>query len=139
MFKPEEIATVLTLLYVSDFQLSGMMYESHLDYCSDAKKRIQKYYVELSNLPINSILGQLYAKEVITHREKKKIETIQMDDKRIEYLLDDIIIPSLTNNVTVKLERFLKVMKEMGDPVLIDMAKKIGMYSIYSYTVKKMK
>ena len=113
-----------------------MMYESHLDYCSDAKKRIQNYYVELSNLPINSMLGLLYAKEVITLREKKLIETIQMDDKKMGYLLDDIIIPSLTINVTVKLERFLEVMKEIGDPVLIDMAKKLGMCSIYSYTVK---
>ena len=108
-----------------------MMCISHsgnFNYCSDAKKNIQKYYVELSNLPIDSMLGQLYAKRVITDREKKMIETIKLNDKKMAYLLDSIINPSLDNNVTVKLKGFLEAMKESDDPLLIDMTKKFGMY-----------
>ena len=105
-----------------------MMSISHSDYCSDAKEIIQKYYVGLTNLPTDSMLGQLYAKKVITDEEKEKIGTIQLNNKKMEYLLDSIIIPSLANNVTAKLKGFLEVMKESGDPVLIDMMKKFGMY-----------
>ena len=98
------------------------------DHFSDEKNNIQKYYVELTHLPINLMLGQLYAKGVITAREKQMIESIQMSNKKMEYLLDSIIIPSLLSNVTVKLKGFLEVMKESGDPVLLDMTKKLGMY-----------
>ena len=72
------------------------------------------------------MLGQLYAKKVITDREKKIIESIKLMDKKMEYLLDSVIIPSLANNVTVKFKGFLEVMEENNDPILINMARKLG-------------
>ena len=45
----------------------------------------------------------------------------------MEYLLDNIIMPSLDANVTVKFQEFLEVMAESDDLALTDMAKKLGM------------
>ena len=93
--------------------------------CSNAIKNIKANYVELTNLPIDSILATLFAKEVITLNEKEAIQTLSLKNKKIEYFLDNVVIPSLTNNVTVKFERFLKVMEESGDSILIEMAKRL--------------
>ena len=82
--------------------------------------------VQLINLPIESILAKLFAKDVITSVEKETIEKAL--PLKSEYFLDNIIIPSLANNVTVKFKAFLEVMEQSGDPLLMDMAKKLGMY-----------
>ena len=71
------------------------------------------------------MLRQLYAKKVITDREKEMIESIKLKDKKMEYLLDSVIIPSLANNVTEKFKGFVKVMEESDDPILMNMAKKL--------------
>ena len=93
--------------------------------CSNAMKNIKANYVELTNLPIDSILAMLFAKEVITLNEKETIQILSLKNKKMEYFLDSVVIPSLTNNVTVKFERFLKVMEESGDSILIEMAKRL--------------
>lgn len=72
------------------------------------------------------MLGHLYSKEVITEREKQTIETLDLKNKKMEYLLDSVITPSLDNNVSIKFKRFLAVMEESGDSILIDMAKKLS-------------
>jgi len=97
--------------------------------CSAAKKNIKSNYTELINLPIATILGNLYAKGVITLKEKLTIKTsnLPLNSDKMEYLLDSVITPSLANNVTVKFKGFLEVMEESGDPILLSMAKKFGM------------
>ena len=75
------------------------------------------------------MLSQLYAKKVITKRDKEMIETSRLRSDKMVYFLDSVIIPSLQNNVTVKLKGFLEAMKESGDPILIDMAEKLGTYT----------
>ena len=77
------------------------------------------------------MLAKLYAKGVITQREKETIGTIPLKSAKMEYILDSVINPSLVNKVTVKFRGFLEVMEESGDPVLLDMAKKLGMYTYY--------
>ena len=72
------------------------------------------------------MLRQLYAKKVITDREKEMIESIKLKDKKMECLLDSVIIPSLANNVTEKFKGFVKVMEGSDDPILMNMAKKLG-------------
>ena len=73
------------------------------------------------------MLGKLFAKEVITPIEKETMEkTLPLRSKKIEYLLDGVITPSLANNVTVKFKGFLEVMEESGDSILINMANKLG-------------
>ena len=94
--------------------------------CSTAKVNLQKNYHELIILPINSMLGKLFSKEIITLEEKKQIKANPVESDRMEYFLDNIIIPSLEVNVDMKFRKFLEVMKESGDLTLISMAAKLG-------------
>ena len=84
-------------------------------------------YHELTNLPIDSMLSKLLAKKVILEKEKEIIGSIPIKSDKMEYFLDNIINPSLANNVAEKFEGFLEVMEESGDLILIDMAKRVGM------------
>ena len=94
--------------------------------CSAAENKVKNNYVEITNLPIDAILGNLFAKEVITKREKETIEAIPLKSNKMEYFLDSVINPSLSNKVSIKFIGFMKVMEESGDPIFIDMAKKLG-------------
>ena len=105
-----------------------MLYSANFD-CSAVKNNLKKHYNELRNLPVDSMLGNLFAKEVITPIEKETMEkTLPLRSSKMEYLLDSVITPSLANNVTVKFKGFLEVMEESGDPLLISAANKLGMY-----------
>ena len=79
--------------------------------CDAALKSIKRYYLEIINLPIDSMIALLYEKQVITHKEKTKIKAIMPPSDRMEYVLDNIIVPSLEVGVSVKFERFLEVIK----------------------------
>ena len=96
--------------------------------CAEAIKSIKTNYVELTDLPIDAILRHLYAKEVITARDKEMIKTLQLKADKMEYFLDYVITSSLQSSVTVKFKRFLEVMEESGDPVFTKMAVKLGNY-----------
>ena len=99
-------------------------------------ENVQKNYVELTNLCIGSMLKHLYAKKVVTKREKEIIETSRLQSDKMVYFLDSVIIPSLESKVTVKFKGFLEVMEGSDDLLLIDMAKKLcGMYINYSLYV----
>ena len=54
------------------------------------------------------------------------METIPLQTQRMEYLLDKIIIPTLTFNISTTFKSFLEVMEESGDEKLISMAEKLG-------------
>ena len=49
------------------------------------------------------------------------------------YLLDSVITPSLSNDISIKLKGFLEVMEESDDSIFTDMAKKLGMCYINTY------
>ena len=103
-----------------------VIYLANLD-CSTAKNNVIRMYHELTNLPMDSMLGKLLAKKVILEKEKEIIGSIPIKSDKMEYFIDNIINPSLANNVSEKFEGFLEVMEESGDPILIDMAKRVGM------------
>ena len=90
-------------------------------------KKLKCDYVELLNLPISSILNHLFAGDIITAKEKKEIKAIPLEEDRMEYFLDDIIIPSLEINHTFKFKGFLKVLEDSDNPVLTTAAKNLGM------------
>ena len=94
--------------------------------CSTAQKSIQYYYDELTYLPIDSMLGSLYSKGVITFKQKESIKANNTESSRMECFLDRVIIPSLKVNVSIKFEGFLEVMRESGDSTLAFMALKLG-------------
>ena len=101
--------------------------------CSAAKENVQKNYGHLTNLPIGLIVGKLYAKGVILLEEKEIIDIKQIQRNKMMYLLDNVITPSLSNGISIKLKGFLEVMEESGDPIFTDMAKTLGMYINYKY------
>ena len=104
-----------------------LSYTDNLD-CSTALKNIIKNYNELKYLPINSMLGKLYSKEIVTFKEKEMIESKPTQSERMVYFLDHVIIHSLAVNVDVKFRGFVEVMIESGDPTLKTMAAKLTRY-----------
>jgi len=94
---------------------------------STAHEKIREHYVDLSKLKINSLLGLLYCKKVITLEEKKILQSKPLESDGAMCFLDDILIPSLENNVTEKYTSFLQILQESSDTVLQSMAKRIGM------------
>ena len=70
----------------------------------------------------------LYAYEVITADERKEIKS-KVGDEKMEYLIVDIIIPSLKRKFNKKYKAFLEVMEENEDTDLQDTAKMLGMYT----------
>ena len=91
-----------------------------------ANAKVTANYVELTELPINSILGALRAKKVILPRQKEEIEVISLERKRMEYLLDKIITPSLNIQVSIKFKDLLEVMEQSDDVIFKHMAQKLG-------------
>ena len=94
--------------------------------CSTAQENIQKHYDELTYLHIDSMLGNLYSKGVITFKQKEKIKANSTESDRMECFLDRVIIPSLKVNIGIKFQGCLNVMKESGDSILISMAARLG-------------
>ena len=92
------------------------------------KAKITANYVKLVNLPIELIRRDLFAREVITYRQKEMMETIPLQSQRMEYLLDNIIIPTIAFNISTKFKSFLEVMEESGDEKLTSMAEKFGKF-----------
>ena len=81
----------------------------------------------MTYLPINSILGKLYSKEIITLKDKLRIKANPHKGDGWQHLLDHIIIPSVQTNVIIKFKRFVDALMESGDPELMSMAAKLGM------------
>ena len=67
----------------------------------------------------------LSAKDVITRNERAIIES-KFGQKKMEYLIIDIIIPSLMGKFNKKYKSFLESMEESEDKNLQDMAKRFG-------------
>ena len=67
----------------------------------------------------------LSAKGVIIHNEGAIIES-KVGQKKMEYLIMDIIIPSLMGKFNNKYKSFLESMEESEDKNLQDMAKRLG-------------
>ena len=69
----------------------------------------------------------LYTKGVITMEEKLKMDHFSLNIDKMQFLLDEIIVPSLQVGVIVKFQAFLNVMEQSHDPLLFNMAKKLSM------------
>ena len=92
--------------------------------CSGAAEKLRAHYTSITQLSID--FGMLFSKDVITLFEKKTIDNIEMKNKKIEFLLDEILIPSLSVGMIDKYTRFIKVLKESKDSLLNQTANIIG-------------
>ena len=120
------MTSLLTAFFII---LSTWLYNyclENLDY-STVLKNIKDNYCEITNVSIDSMLGKLFSKDVITLDQKKQIKTCsKIESERMEYFLDNIIIPSLNSGNIFKFKGLLETMKKSGDCALMSMAKKLG-------------
>ena len=100
--------------------------------CSGAQRRIKEAYTQLTNLNVTAMSGSLYARDVITLRQKKQINSIPIESDKMEYLLDEVIIPSLLAGRIEKFRLFLEVMEQSDDPVIKSVGKDLGMFNLYT-------
>ena len=91
--------------------------------------KITANYVELVNLPIELIRRDLFAKKVITFRQKEQIETMHLQHQKMEYIIDKVIVPTLKLKISTVFKRFLEAMEESGNEEFISMAHTLGMLS----------
>ena len=80
----------------------------------------------MTHLPINSMLNKLYSKDVITLDQKKRIKACPVETEQMEYLLDNIIIPSLQCDNIRKFKGLFEIMKDSGDSTLTATAEKLS-------------
>ena len=99
--------------------------------CEAAMQKIQDKYDTLLKLPINSILGLLFSKRVITLEDKQIIEAESLERKRVTYLLDKVLLRSLEMGYSDKYKSFIEVLKQGGeddgDVILEKLARDLGM------------
>ena len=93
--------------------------------CSATAGELKNQLGKLTKLKYNAMMGSLYAKYVITDREREIIDNKINEDKMM-YLIVDIIIPSLRLGYYKKYKKFLEAMEESDDPNLSSMAEKLG-------------
>ena len=71
------------------------------------------------------MMGSLYAKDVITDKEREIIDN-KIGEEKMMYLIVDIIIRSLRLDNCKKYKRFLEAMEQSDDTDLRSMAEKLG-------------
>ena len=91
-----------------------------------AMNYIRSQYTKLIRHNITDVIPDLYKEEVITLNEKKEIQRREME-KRMEYLLDDIIIPSLEAESGQKYIGLVRVMDRSDNSSLKDVASKLAL------------
>ena len=92
---------------------------------------IRKEYKNLIHLRISTdAMRDLYMEQVITLKEKKEIQRKETED-RMEYLLDDVIIPSLQANSALKYIKLIRVMKRSDDILIKSVASELTLH-LYS-------
>ena len=94
--------------------------------CSSAKEKVKETYTRLTNLDVTAMLGSLYSKEVITLREKQQINSIPIDSDKMEYLLDEVIIPSLQAGRIEKFRLLLETMEQSDNQMVKSVGRRLG-------------
>ena len=85
-----------------------------------------KNYKALTTLNPDSLLINLYTKDVITMDQKRIIDTNPLPSKKMEYILDEAIIPDLRAGLTTKFKGFLEAMEESEDTTINTVGERLG-------------
>lgn len=86
---------------------------------------IQQQYSKLTHLTIDTdLIKFLFMEQVVTHKEKKEIQRWRREE-RMEYLLDNIIIPSLEIEFGQKYINLINVMDRSDDILLKTIASEL--------------
>ena len=82
--------------------------------------------MELINLEVKPMLGGLYSKDVITTEHSEVISNKVTKRERMEYLLNQFIIPSLKAGMIDKFKGFLEVMESSEDIAVTTVGQRLG-------------
>ncbi|XP_065905825.1 uncharacterized protein [Dysidea avara] len=83
------------------------------------KETLISQYDSLAALRIDSMLDTLFAKRVVTVKEKQNIEHAQKQNMEgMKWFLDNVIIASLDQGMSEKFKGFIEVMENHDDPLL---------------------
>ena len=86
------------------------------------------HYSALCTLNADALLIDLYANDVITSDEKDIIDTtIPLRNKKMQYIIDKVIIPSLKVGTITKFKNFLEAMERSEDPTIQEVGSRLGM------------
>ena len=91
-----------------------------------AIENIKKNYDRLVSLPVKSMLVELISERVISAAQKQRINLLDDRDK-IEYILDEVIIPELRIGIAKSFKGFIEVMEDSEDIDTRATAKMLGM------------
>lgn len=80
------------------------------------------------------VLGNLYAKNVITYDEQMEMNDLKVQ-KRMKFLLDHVIIPSLKSEHSAKYISLIHVMENSDDSSLKSQASKLKRYVHHSSAI----
>ena len=98
--------------------------------CSSAKQKVKETYTRLTNLNVTAMLGGLYSRDVITLKQKQQINSISIESDRMEFLLDEVIIPSLEAGRIEKFRLFLELMEGSDDQMVKSVGRRLGMLNL---------
>ena len=96
------------------------------DYAAAAEK-LRKQVNDFAKLKYDNMERSLYAYKVITAGERKEIKS-KVGGDQMDYLIVDIIIPSLEQKFSKKYKGFLKAMEDSEDIDLQKTAEMLGTY-----------
>lgn len=89
----------------------------------------QDHYVPLINLlPMNDdvFLGKLYAKNLLPLNLKAVIKALSTPVEKASKFLDDVIKPSIENNIIARFNLLLTVMMDSNDDAIKELAERIS-------------
>ena len=101
------------------------------DYIGTAEQ-LRMQLEKLSKLNYDNMKTSLYASSAITTKEKRIIDS-KIGCEKMEYLIVEIIIPSLEQRFGKKYKSFLKAMEDSEDTDLQDTARMLGKLIFMEY------
>lgn len=84
-----------------------------------------KFYVRLTELPINDIIGELYANNLLPGDHKSKVKSLSTPKDKAQHFLDEVIQPSLKIGYTEQFDILISIMESSDNGTLKHLAKEI--------------
>ena len=88
-------------------------------------KAFKEFYRKLTGLPINDMIEELYANDLLPGDHKDKIKSLSTSKEKAQYFLDAVIDSSLEISYTKDFDKLISIMESSDNPVLLFLAKEI--------------
>ena len=96
-----------------------------------AERAFKKFYAKLTQaLPINELVADLYANNLLPGRHKSKVDAISTQEEKAQYFLDEIIKPGLSIGYTGQFNKMISVMESSDNPVAEYLGKQVREWAI---------